>query len=136
MRAFIPFVFASLTLTACASEAPAVSASPLGNWVAEDIMGAGVIDNLQTTLTLTDTNVTGFGGCNRYNGSAAIEGMSLTLGAVAATRMACVVEAANNQETRFFEALTHVTGWRVENDLLYLTDAGGMTVIRLSRLDG
>jgi heat shock protein HslJ len=151
-------------ITACTHDAqPTAGFSPVGNWVAEDIMGAGVIDNLQTTLSFMgpveimvcfqdtpdvqppcppislppqEINVTGFGGCNRYSGSAMLDPVSLSFGAVAATKMACLVEAANNQETRFFEALTHVTGWREENDVLYLTDTNGTTVIRLSRLEG
>jgi heat shock protein HslJ len=135
-HAVTPLLFASLMLAACAADAPAQSESPLGDWVAEDILGGGVIDDLQTTLTLTETSVTGFGGCNRFNGSATLTGESIALGPVAATRMACAAEAANNQEVKFFDALTQVATWRIENGLLYLDDDNGMNVIRLSRLEG
>ncbi|MCB1313143.1 MAG: META domain-containing protein [Sedimentitalea sp.] len=74
-------------------------------WRVEDLNGAGVIDNAQTTLTFdADGSVYGSGGCNRYNGGFELDGDTLKIGPVAATQMACA-EAVSNQEWTFFQLL-------------------------------
>lgn len=75
-------------------------------WLLEDLAGRGVIDNSHVTLQfLADGKVAGSGGCNRYNGSAAIKGSTITFTPMASTMMACA-PALMDQETRFFAALT------------------------------
>ncbi len=50
------------------------------DWLAEDIQGGGVIDNAQTTLTVsTDGAVSGSGGCNRYFSKAVVTGKTFPL---------------------------------------------------------
>lgn len=115
---------------------PPSSSLPAGRWLAEDIRGRGVIDNLQSVLEITaDGVVTGSGGCNRIRGQATISGASLTFGAMAGTRMACP-PAVMDQESKFLSALEAVRSFRVDSQQrkLFLLDAAGQTVMRLSAL--
>ncbi|WP_236621019.1 META domain-containing protein [Rhodopirellula sallentina] len=106
-----------------------------GNWLAEDIMGNGVIDRAQTTLEVTaDGSVSGSTAVNRYRGQATIDGNAITFGPLISTRRAGP-PAMMNQESRFTEALSQVTGYRIDSDgLLYLTDGDGNDILRFSRL--
>ena len=120
--------------TACTYETGEAveTGTPIGAWVAEDIAGGGVIDDLQTTLTLDGNGgATGSGGCNRFNGSAEIAGETLTFGPLAAKEMGCI-PAVNDQETKFFAALETVRRWRMENGILFLLDDMDATAVRLA----
>jgi putative lipoprotein len=104
-------------------------------WVAEDIGGGGVIDDLQSHITFTaEGQAHGFGGCNNFTGGYTLEGATLALGPLAGTRKACP-PAIMNQETRFHQALGKVRGYRFENGLLILLDAESVPVMRLWRRD-
>ena len=115
----------------------AATAPPSGKWLAEDINGGGVIDRLQTTMEINDDGiVTGSGGCNRYAGSAKIDGPVIQFLPMASTRMACP-PAAMNQEDRFHKALEKVRAWRIDEPQrkLFLLDKDGFNLIRFSRMD-
>jgi heat shock protein HslJ len=102
-------------------------------WVAEDIGGTGVIDNLQSRLQFVSASqVAGHGGCNSFAGAAVLSADQLSMGPLASTRKMCP-PAVMDQENRFLRTLETVRSARVENELLYLQDAGGHTVVRLSR---
>lgn len=105
-----------------------------GPWLAEDIDGGGVIDRAQTTLVIAqDGAVHGSGGCNRYSGSAKIDGDKLVFGALASTNMACA-EAQMNQEGKFHAALGKVASFRIDQQQrkLSLLDADGKTLVLLA----
>lgn len=116
-----------------ASPEPDAAPSPAGRWLAEDIGGGGVIDNAQSLLELAaDGTVTGSGGCNRMRGTAVIEGDALTLGPIAATRMACV-PALGDQEAKFFAALAATRNWKIDEiGKLILLGAEGQALMRLA----
>ena len=114
--------------------AEAASLPLAGAWVAEDIGGGGVIDNLQTTLEISaDGKVSGSGGCNRFTGSATIEGNSIKFGDLASTMMACE-EAAMDQEVKFHDALEATRAFSVdaEQRKLFLTDEAGKVLVQFS----
>jgi putative lipoprotein len=114
----------------------AAADSPVGRWLAEDILGGGVIDNAQTTLEIAeDGRVSGRGGCNGYGGTATIDGDKLSFSPLAATQMACA-EALMNQEQKFFDALGRVATFRLvpAEQKLLLLDAEGATVVRLAAM--
>lgn len=74
-------------------------------WLLEDLGGAGVMDNIQATLTFPEVGkTTGKGSCNRFFGSAEITGNAIKLGPLASSRMACP-EAVMNQEAKYLDAL-------------------------------
>jgi len=74
-------------------------------WLLEDLGGAGVIDNIQSTLTFPEAGKTaGNGSCNRFFGPAEIIGSAIKLGPLGSTRMACPM-AVMNQEAKYIDAL-------------------------------
>ncbi|MFG0255571.1 MAG: META domain-containing protein, partial [Rhodopirellula sp. JB053] len=106
-----------------------------GNWLAEDIMGNGVIDRAQTTLEVAaDGSVSGSTAVNRYRGQATIDGNAITFGPLISTRRAGP-PAMMNQESRFTKALSLVTGYLIVSfGLLYLTVGDGNDILNFSRL--
>ena len=74
--------------------------------------------------------VSGFGGCNNYQGQYAITGDSgLTFGHIASTMMACD-NALMQLEQEYLAALPKVTTYQREGDVLTLRDAtGAMQVV-------
>jgi heat shock protein HslJ len=88
-----------------AAGAPALEG---GEWVVETIAGTEVIADSRVTLSfLPEGRLAGRGSCNRYSGNYAANGQNLSVGAIAATRMACA-PALMAQEQAFFEALRAV----------------------------
>lgn len=118
-----------------AEHAP-VGTSPAGKWLAEDILGGGVIDRLQTTLEIApDGTVSGHGGCNRYRGRVSITGESISFSPLASTKMACT-PAAMAQEQKFHQALERARSFRISarERKLILRDGAGATVARLAAM--
>ncbi|MEW9807541.1 YbaY family lipoprotein [Mesorhizobium sp. ZMM04-5] len=106
-------------------------------WLAEDIDGAGVIDNAQTTFSVAaDGKVAGSGGCNRYFAEAEVKGDAIKVGKAGATMMACA-PALMDQERKFFAALERVASYRIDagQGKLFLVDAGGADILRFARMD-
>lgn len=115
----------------------AVTPSPVGAWLAEDIGGGGVIDRIQTVLEIGDDGrVSGSGGCNRISGQATIEGAAISFGPIIATRMACPA-AVMTQEAKFIAALEKVRGWQLDpaQGKLSLLDEQGQAVMVLAQHD-
>ena len=103
-------------------------------WLAEDINGAGVMDILQTTLQFDEAlRISGFGGCNRYSGSASIAGQSIKVGPLASTRMACPASIMN-QESAFLAALESASNLEIDNQrrLLYIYNNQQQRILRFS----
>ncbi len=67
--------------------------------------------------------VSGFTGCNRFSGDAALSGASVHFGPVMATRMACPASA--NIEVDYMKALEAARQVDLDGDSLYLLDAAG-----------
>ncbi|OCP11140.1 MULTISPECIES: META domain-containing protein [unclassified Ensifer] len=104
----------------------------VGTWLAEDIGGGGVIDDLQSTLEIReDGTYGGMAGCNHFTGTFGLSGSKLTFGPAASTRKMCV-PAVMNQEQKFLEALRSELSWAVEGSKLVLTKAGGEPGIKLA----
>lgn len=130
-----PKFFAGLALCMLALPVNANAAPPHGHWLAEDINGGGVIDRLQTTLSLgADGKVTGMGGCNRYMGTVTIKGDAIAFGPMAGTFMACT-PAVVDQETKFHAALETVSSWSIAQGKLFLRDRSGNVVLRFVTMD-
>jgi heat shock protein HslJ len=124
--------FQLLTVAACAPNPPLTL--PGTAWLVEDIAGRGVIDRAQTTVSFdTSGRVSGSTGCNRFTGSATVEGKALTFGPLANTRRACP-PALMDQEKQFLEAMASARGYSIDrNGLLHLDDATGKTLLRLGK---
>jgi putative lipoprotein len=105
-----------------------------GTWVAEDIDGAGVIDNAQSTVQFSsDGRISGRGACNSYGGTVDLKGAQIIIGELLSTKMACP-EAVMDQEARFMAALQATRTYRMEegNELVF-ADATGTPRLRFSR---
>lgn len=130
-----------LRLVRAAGDAPpGAAANPLTGrrWVAEDIDGKGVLDRIETSLTLLEgEEVAGTGGCNRFRGGYRREGAEgLAFGPLASTMMMCP-EAIAEQEQRFHAALGATRRWRIDPDgALLLLDAGERPLVRLRPMAG
>jgi putative lipoprotein len=127
-----------MTLVACSLMRPDSPSTPKveltgGTWLAEDIDGAGVIDDAQSTLEFgTDGRVSGRGGCNRYGGTVQLNGASLIVGQLFSTKMACA-PALMDQETKFLAALEATRSYQMDGTKLVLADATGKARLRFSR---
>lgn len=67
-------------------------------------------------------SVAGSGGCNTYNGPYTVDGATIAIGPLVATRMAC---PTLDQETAFFAALEASTTFAISGDTLELRDDAG-----------
>lgn len=74
------------------------------------------------------TRITGSGGCNRFLADYAMQGSRLRVGRLVSNITLCLQNGA--METRFFEALTAVVGFRQQDTQLQLMGADGETLLR------
>ncbi len=117
---------------------PAPQPSLVGNsWLAEDIENRGVIDNARSFIRFDAPNkVSGNGGINKFSGSCTLDGEKLTFGPLRSTKMAGP-PAGMNQEAAFHQALGKVKSFKFDgNASLFLNDADGKPVLRLTAYDG
>jgi heat shock protein HslJ len=101
-------------------------------WIASMINnGRGAVSSLVVGTRVdaefgADGRVHGSGGCNRYSGSYALDGATLSFSEVASTMMLCLEpEGVGEQEAAYFAALARVTTFRIEGDRLQLRDVDG-----------
>jgi len=72
--------------------------------------------------------LTGSGGCNRLMGSYRLTGPSISLDAIASTKMAC--PEGTEQEAAFVKTLEQVQGWKIVGEKLELNDGTGAVTAR------
>jgi putative lipoprotein len=103
-------------------------------WLAEDIRGGGVVDRVQSTVSIDAAGkLTGSGGCNRLFGSATVAGDSIVFGGIGSTRMACA-PAVMDQERKFLAALADTRTFRFQGATLHFHGADGTELIRFTQL--
>lgn len=103
-------------------------------WLLEDLGGAGVIDNIQATLTFPEAGKTaGMGSCNRFFGPADIAGSAIKLGPLGLTRMACSM-AVMNQETKYLDALQAAERFEWKEPYLLIYCKGFEKPLRFTRM--
>ncbi len=78
------------------------------------------------------SRVSGSGGCNRVSGPYQRTGHRLTIGPLAATRMACIEPERGAMESSFFAALQATTGYSRLGSQLTLLDDSGRTLAVLT----
>ena len=104
-------------------------------WIAEEIEGRRVLDQVQSTLTFESAErIVGSTGCNRYFAPLQVSGMALRIGMGGSTRRACPPEVVD-QESRFLAALDAVRTYRRDGSTLLLSDDGGQVRLRLKQTD-
>ena len=119
-----------------ATAIPGASAAPVGSvagtsWNLAEIDDQPVAAGVEATIAFgADGQATGSGGCNTFNGPYTVDGISIKIGPLAATMMACP-EPQMTVEASYFAALDKVTMWQVPQDVpitqgpLVLTGPGG-----------
>jgi len=103
-------------------------------WLLEDLSGSGVLDNVQATLTFSETGkAEGNGSCNNFFGPAEISGNTLKLGPLASTRRACP-EAVMDQETKYLKALQSAERLEWKDPYLLIYCQGFERPLRFTRV--
>lgn len=124
-------IILSLTFGAAAQN-ETVEPSLVGSeWLLVSTQAQGTLmpayDGVGVTLNFTEQGeYNGNSGCNLYHGSYTQDGALLSLGAAASTRMACIDENANAQESDFLAALATVTGYQTTGNRLSLITLEGI----------
>jgi heat shock protein HslJ len=118
------------TATATATAFPLVGSE----WLLEDLVGSGVMDNARATLSFPERDkVAGNGSCNRFFGPAEIAGSALKLGPLGSTRMACP-EAVMNQERKYLSALQAAERYEWKDPYLLVHCKGIDRPLRFTRV--
>lgn len=103
------------------------------SWLLEDLAGTRVVDRVQATLDFTEPGrVVGNASCNRFFGSAEIDGATLRIGSLGATKMACA-DPINNQEMKYLKALTQAERFTLEGTILQIFVKGEEKPLRFTR---
>lgn len=79
-----------------------------------------------------DGRAAGFAGCNRWFATVTRQGDQLSFGQAGLTRMMCP-ELQMAAERRFIAAISATRGYRIEGELLFLTDDAGAVLARFQR---
>lgn len=95
----------------------------LGGIAQDDAVVNTWIDS-EITAEFKEGQVAGSAGCNRYFASYEVDGMTMTLGVIGSTEMACD-EEHNQREREFLIALGSVGQYEILRDTLTLKDAEG-----------
>ena len=104
------------------------------SWRLEDLSGAAALPGVETTLEFPEAGkVAGRGSCNRFFGTVEISGQSIKVGPIAATKMACVDDAANAQEKKYLEALAAAERFALDGRALLIYSTGMERPLRFVR---
>jgi heat shock protein HslJ len=91
--------------------------------------------NVTLTAQFEDGTVSGYSGCNTYNGPYTVDGSDMTIGPdLASTQMACP-GAQMEVEQEFLTRLSQVAGFEIDNDTLTLSDDEGEVLLRFQATD-
>lgn len=109
--------------------APQNSQTPQGEWI---LTGIG-LNNTPVigiiSLEITDTGITGNSGVNSYSGSLVLgPENNLTITGLGSTKMAGPANLMQ-QEQKYYNALKGVTGWKITDGILTLTDDTGSALL-------
>jgi heat shock protein HslJ len=106
-----------VVVTAGACSTQGVAPPPLsGHWDLIELAGAKVGEENRPNVVFTDEGVSGFTGCNQFQGGFEQERDTLKFGPLASTRMFC--EASADLETNFMAMLGNTTRFKLTRDRL------------------
>lgn len=108
--------------------APAANALAGTDWLLETLGGNAPVPNTQITLSfVSEGQVAGSDGCNRFTGPYAVDGAKLTLGPLGSTMMACA-DPVMQQANAFSRVLAETRAFAIANARLSLVDGSGGTL--------
>jgi heat shock protein HslJ len=103
-------------------------------WRLADLGGQPAIPSVEATLEFPEEGkVAGKATCNRFFGTVEISGASIRFGPLAATKMACLDDAANAQEKKYLEALAAVERFEFDGPALLIFSRGSDRPLRFSK---
>jgi heat shock protein HslJ len=103
-------------------------------WRLGDLAGVAAIPGVEATLEFPEAGKAGGrGSCNRFFGTVEISGESIQFGPLAATKMACMDAAANQQETKYLAALQAAERFAFDGPALLVYPRGGGAPLRFVR---
>jgi heat shock protein HslJ len=95
-----------------------------------DTVSSVIAGSVITAVFGEDGSLTGSAGCNRYFASYNLTGVSLSIGQIGSTKMACTApEGIMEQETVYLNTLGGVKTYAIEGDRLELLDEDGVQVL-------
>lgn len=102
-------------------------------WQVMSVEGSAVPDPAKSRFEMqADGSFSTSIGCNAMRGKAEVQGVGVSIGPMASTRMACP-EPLAALETAFVRALQQSSSFRVDGDVLTFLDASGAEKIVLGR---
>jgi heat shock protein HslJ len=102
-------------------------------WIVLSFKDAAKIDSARTSFALSaDGKFATTIGCNRMMGAAKVEGTAMSIGSLAATRMACP-EPLMKLENAWGVALEAVRSYKIEDGKLRLLDGTGAELAVLAQ---
>lgn len=135
MRSIL-MVLLALVLVSCVDTEIVPSALRDKVWIAEDIMGGGVIDRSHLTISFdSEGRLSGDTGCNRMMGLARFKRPATVAipAQLALTRRACGSPAMADLQKKYLETLPLAVRWEIRHEILYMYDKAGKPVLRFHR---
>ena len=125
------------TLARDGRDLPACAGNPAdlldGDWTATTLNGAPLPAGVTVTLSFAGGRISGTSGCNRFTGTAALTGEGLSIGQIAATKMACPPPLMETEQA-VFAALAAVAAFDIDADgSLRLATPDGTALIGAAR---
>lgn len=72
-----------------------------------------------------DSQITGSGGCNMFGGAYTLNAARLQFSELRSTLIGCLDPVVSGQESHYLQALSQVTTYRLEGNMLTLSDDSG-----------
>jgi heat shock protein HslJ len=137
-------VFGTCFLAGCStshnseSTKSAPSAAPFSlagtEWILQDLAGTPAVADSKATLAFPEMGrAAGNASCNRFTGSVEIGSGTIKFGQLASTRMACMNETVNAQETNYLKALGAATRYAWQDPYLLIYCEGYDKPLRFTR---
>ena len=126
---FAAVILLGTALTACGSKSIVLEGT---SWKAIEINGEPTLEDYAITMDFTVDQIGGKASCNSYFASYTLKGDKLSIGPAGTTLMACLDQAAMNQEHLFLTSLDKVETVSLENGqlVLHLGDGGSILLIQ------
>lgn len=103
-----------------------------GDWTVTYLNGTALPDGMEVTLSFADGRISGSSGCNRFTGGYELTGEGLTLGQIAATRMACPTPAMETEQA-VLAALSAITRFDIGTEGALLLKSDEATTVLSAR---
>lgn len=104
-------------------------------WTVAELRGKPPVGATPLTLQFDDSGAKAFGhaGCNRFFGTAAVNGPALTVTGIGSTKMYCHAEGVMAQEGVYLGTLGAVKTMTLQDGFLLLKAADGETLLKLAK---